>query len=566
MIAFRGRVRRSFCAVVLLLGVPCGVLLAAPLADSGSATWLAADARIETGRLTTVGIDTAGTLTAAAGALPVDMWRDTPRSLVEALLPRLPVGSSSPTIRRLMRRLLLTGAAVPRGDGEAGRLLDDRARMLWRTGDTAGLLDLINAVPAESRSPQMWRLEAEARLLNGDTSTACQIADGRIDADPDLFWQQVLGFCQALAGDADGASLSVALLAERTDEVQPYKALIEVLNGGRSNVPKISDPSALQVSMLRAAGVQPAPEAAGSDDLPILVAIARAGTFGETLRLAAGERAVGAGLLPAQDVYPLYALPRPEKPGAGPRSGGRADPGPPGLGALMREAVNGTGNRLEQAVHVLEAGRQNGDWLQATALVLPWLQDAEPSASTARLAPAIVPALLVQGETQRAQRWLDELEAADAPGSSDANAAMHALLPLAKLARLRQGRGGSPDWLTEWSQSDGSRPDTAAGDERSLAMLQATGEPVPDGLWQGLLQGPAQMRATNIGLAFRAELMRAAGSGRLGETVLLTLVGLGAEGPQVLGSASMELAVASLRQVGLDADARALAIEAVASR
>lgn len=529
-------------------------------------TWLAVDARVETDRLTAVGIDTAGTLTAADGALPVDMWRDTPRSLVEALLPRLPVGSSSPAVRRLMRRLLLSSAAVPRGDGEPGRLLDDRARMLWRMGDTAGLLDLINAVPTESRSARLWRLDTEARLLKGDTTTACQTADGRIDADPDLFWQEVFGFCQALAGDADGASLTVAVLAERTSEVQPYKALIEVLIGGRSNVPKINDPSPLQLAMMRAAGVQPAPEAADSDDLPILVAIAHAGPFGETLRLAAGERAVSAGLLPAQDVYPLYARLRPEKPAGSLRGSGRAEPGPAGLSALMREAVNGPGNRAEQAVHVLEAGRQNGDWLQATSLVLPWLQAAEPSPSTVQLAPAIVPALVVQGETQQAQRWLDELEGAEAAGNGDADAAIHALLPLAKLAGLRQEQGDSGDWPSDWSQSDGSQPDTAAGDERLLAMLQATGETVPNRLWQRLLQGPAQMRATNIGLAFRTELVRAAAAGRLGETVLLALVGLGAEGPQVLGSTSMELVVTSLRQVGLGADARALATEAVASR
>lgn len=568
MIASRGSARQVCCILALVL--PFGLsgdgrTLAAP--DSGSTARSAVGARIETDSLSTVGIDTAGTLTAADGALPVDMWRDTPRSLVDALLPRLPVGSPSPTIRRLLRRLLLTAAAVPRGDGEPGQLLDDRIWMLWRTGDTAGLRDLIGAVPAESRSARMWRLDTEARLLDGDTTAACQTAESQIDVDTDLFWQQVLGFCQALVGNADGASLTVALLAERSDHgIQPYKALIEALNSDRGSGPKITDPSPLELAMMRAAGVQPSPDAAASDDLPMLVAIARAGTFNEPLRLAAAERAVSAGLLPAQDIYTLYARLRPEKLGAGARGGGRAGQGSAGISVLMREAAGGTGDRLVQAVRILDVGRQNGDWLQVTSLVLPWLQAAEPSTASPRLAEAVVPALLAQGDRQRAQSWLDRLADAAAAGDPDAAAVVRELMPLVRLAQLRQAPGGDAEWLADWLQAAGSQPDMTTGDERLLAMLQATGEAVPDRLWQRLLQGPAQMSATNIGQAFRTELARASQGGRVGETVLLALVGLGVDGPQVLSTASMEAAVESLRAVGLEVDARALAIEAVASR
>ena len=139
-------------------------------------------------------------------------------------------------------------------------------------------------------------------------------------------------------------------------------------------------------------------------------------------------------------------------------------------------------------------------------------------------------------------------------------------MPLVRLAQLRQAPGGDAEWVADWLQAAGSQPDMTTGDERLLAMLQATGEAVPDRLWQRLLQGPAQMSATNIGQAFRTELARASQGGRVGETVLLALVGLGVDGPQVLSTASMEAAVESLRAVGLEVDARALAIEAVASR
>ena len=531
---------------------------------------VAVGTRVDTDRLATVGIDTAGALTAAGGALPVDMWRDTPRSLVDALLPRLPVGSPSPTISRLMRRLLLTGAAVPRGDAEPGRLLDERAGMLCRMGDTAGLLELIAAVPADSRSPQLWRLDTDAQLLAGDMTAACQTAGIRIDVDPDIFWQKILGFCQALAGNADGASLTVALLVERSGETQPCKSLVEALIGGRATGPKIADPDPLDLAMLRAAGLAPTMEAAAGDDLPTLVAIARAGTFAEPLRLAAGERAVTAGLLPAQEIYPLYGRVRPEKPIATGRGGStRIEVAPASLTAIMHEAmaaVNTGGDRVERAVRILEASRQRGDWLETTHMVLPWIAAADPSpGQQLEFARAIVPALLVQGERAHAEAWLDQLAAA-ASDDADAGAALETLMPLARLARLRQAQSWNPDSLIEWWQAEKMQPGARLRAERLLAMLQATGDPVPESLWQALLQGPARMSATNLDAAFRAGLVRASRLGRLGETVLLALVGLGADGPQALGTSSMEVTVDSLRAVGLPVDARALALEAVAAR
>ncbi|MBT4428585.1 MAG: antifreeze protein, partial [Rhodospirillaceae bacterium] len=50
--------------------------------------------------------------------------------------------------------------------------------------------------------------------------------------------------------------------------------------------------------------------------------------------------------------------------------------------------------------------------------------------------------------------------------------------------------------------------------------------------------------------------------GRLGETVLLALLGLGAGGAENAGLNTLGEAVAALRAVGLDKDAQAVAVEA----
>lgn len=550
-------------------------LLAAGMMVSGQsqrAAWAEAPAagsgaRVETDRLDVVEVDTTGALSLADGALPIEMWRDTPRSLIDTLLPRLPVETPSPAMRSMMRRLLLTGAAMPRSGGQPGRLLDLRATMLWRMGDTAGLLRLIGAAPADARSESLWRLDTDTRLLAGDAAAACRTAQERVGLDPDDYWQKVLGFCQALAGDADGASLTIALLAERDVDVGVYRSLINALGSGRGALSRLTELSPLDVAMLRAAGLSPSLPVAEDEELPVLMTIARAETFAAPIRLGAAERAATVGILPADEFYPLLERVRPGRMLPPSREGGTTEAPSASATAVLREALADEGGtaRGAWAAKVLEAGRQGGDWLRAMRLVAPWLISAVPSPGLIEAAPSIVPALLVLGERVLAESWLDWL-AAEGRVEPKAAEALQALLPLARLARLNQAQAASPEGLRQWVQSVQGQTVQRLRIERLLTMLQANGETVPDSLWQSLLQGPAQVSGTGVDAAFRAALDRAARSRRTGETVLLALVSLGTEGPPALDTSSMQLIVDGLRAVGLEADARALAVEAVAGR
>lgn len=560
-----------------LLALGIGVLLAAapPRASAGSLAAAAAapigaqaQARVDSDRLAEVSIDTTGGLTIAEGALPPDMWRDTPRSLVESLLPRLPVATSSPATRALMRRLLLSAAALPPGEGEQGRLLEERAWQLWRMSDADGLFRLVAAVPADARSSRLMRLDTEMQLLTGDIDGACRTAQTQIADDPDVFWQMVLGFCQALRGAADETALTLALLAERDVDLGSYKALLGVVSGtGSAAVPRLPDPTPLDLAMLRAAGKSPQPDAADTAELPMLAAIARSEMFAEPLRLAAAERAVAAGVSPAEQLLALYARAPTARPAPVTARGAvRAElTTPPSPAAIARGALeSGDGNRTEAAARALEAGRQTGRWLQAVRLVTPWLAAAEPDASPA-VARQVVPAMLVLGDRARAEAWLGML-ADQAAGSTEADDTLGALLPLARLARLPQAQSWNADDLLEWWQREQGRPDGRIRVERAATLLLATGDKTPDALWLALLQGPAQSKATGIDPAYRLQILRAARGRRLGETVLLALVASGLDGPDMLATSSLEVVVESLRTVGLQADARAFALEGAAAR
>jgi hypothetical protein len=553
--------------VALLAGLCLAVFLPGG-AERAQASAAAAVERIEVDPLAVIGADTTGTLSPDEGALPVDMWRDTSRSLIDTLLPRLPGDTPSPAMRSLMRRLLLTGAAMPAGEAEPGRLLDDRASALWRIGATADLLRLISATPRDHRSPRLWRLETDAHLLAGNAGAACRIAEDRIATDPEDYWQEVMGFCQALAGDKDGASLTVALLAEREKDVATYRALIEALGAGRVAIPKDVEPTPLNIAIFRAAGRSPDLKVAEEADLAVLVTIARAESFIEPLRLAAAERAVAVGLLPAEELYPLLGrIADARMPVASGRTAAAKVP-PASTAAVLHEALVADGDdrdRRAAAAQVLTRARENGDWLQATHFVAPWLLSATPATQPAGSAETVVPALLVLNERARAEAWIDGL-AGGAGGDPAAASALQELLPLARIARLKQTQAWSAVPLSDWWQAEHALTGTRLRSERVLAMLQATGEAIPDSLWQSLLQGPAQVSGAHLDAAFRTQLARAGAGRRVGEAALLALVGLGRDGPQTLGTSSLELVVSSLRAAGLEADARALAVEAVSAR
>jgi hypothetical protein len=119
--------------------------------------------------------------------------------------------------------------------------------------------------------------------------------------------------------------------------------------------------------------------------------------------------------------------------------------------------------------------------------------------------------------------------------------------------------------LFDWWERERNRADGRARASRLLALLVATGDVVPESLARSLLDGPAQLATTVLDPAFDAQIARAARAGRVGETVLLSMVGLGQDGPEAINTSGLGTVVGGLRAIGLDADARALAVEAMAA-
>ncbi len=514
-----------------------------------------ADVRVD--RLSTVDADSAGALTAAHGGFGASMWRGTRRSLVEMLLPRLPVDTGSRAMRDLMRRLLLSAAGAPEGESVPGSLAALRARMLLAMGDLEGVEGLLEAASARAADPVLARIRTDALLLANDNAAACAVAADQISEATAVYWQKALIFCQALAGEHDRAALGVALLGEMGEADPAFFALVAALAGEPVRIDSLPDPTPLQLAMARAAKVALPADVVSSDHLAVLRTVAVSPNASVETRLEAADRAQAAGALPADTLRQLYTAIHLEQP---------AEDAPRARAGAYRAAVAGEtpGARAEAVAEALKAGREQGRYVATALVYLPLLADIPPSPEIMNFAPEAIAALLVAGKRETAENWYAALTAT-AQVDSQAGAALLAAMPLAHLAWAADSEGWDSGDLAAWWPSV---RDTAGARDRATrvyTLLDATGSAVPERLWEPLLDGAGRSTVTMPTVALLNRLAASAVAGRTGETVLLALLALAKGGPSATDTTTLGQAVRSLGAVGLEDEGRALALEAMAA-
>ncbi len=525
---------------------------------------LQTDVRVN--QLSTVNADSAGVLTVEHGGFGVSMWQGTRRSLVEALLPHLPVDSGSRAMRDLMRRLLLSVAGAPEGESTPGSLAALRAGILLAMGDLDGVEGLLQAASIRAADPDLARIRTDALLLANDNAAACAIADGQIAETSAVYWQKALIFCQALAGEHDKAALGVALLGEMGEADPTFFSLVAALGGEPGQIDSLPDPNPLHLAMAKAAKVALPADVVSSDHLAVLRTVAVSPNASVEIRLEAAVRAQAAGALPADTLRQLYAAPPLEQPVAsGSQPVVAAEDGPQARARAYRSAIaeETPGVRAEAIARALESGREQGRYGATALIYLPLLEAIPPSPEVMSIAPEAITALLVAGKREMAEDWYAALSAS-AAGDPQAGAALLATLPRAHLAWAADTEGWDGGELAAWWPS--IRDSAGARDRatRVYTLLDATGVAVPEPLWEPLLDGAGRSPVTMPPAALLNRLAASAMAGRVGETVLFALLALGEGAPTATDTVTLGQVVTSLGAVGLDDEGRALALEAMA--
>jgi hypothetical protein len=518
--------------------------------------------------------EASGTLTDENGGLGTDLWAGTRRSLIERLLPVLPTGLRSRAMRELMRRLLLTAAHAPAGQpsGSAAPMsfLAMRLERLLAMGAVDDAAQLLRRVPSRDLPAPLARSKVETLFLADDVNGACGDVAARVGGTADGFWQKALIFCQAVSRDHDKAALGVELLREMGDRDRLFFVLVDALAGHRdAKLAGLETVSPLHLAMMRAAEVPLPAELSAAADPGVLGAVTHSPKAPLETRIKAAERAVAAAVLPAAVLAGLYdQVTFTEEQLDNPLVAVEELAGSVARALLFRAAKR-------QAVPTARAEVLNQLWTRAAdpveyvvlaRLTAPLVQELRPGPELAWLAADAGRGLYAAGRPQAARVWFD-LVLREAPVSPEAAAVLARLWPLARIATPEPGVPWDASLLDAWREAtladETAEPGAAVAKVGLLlTMLDALGEPIIGGDWERLYDD-APIAAAAMPPAWVWFGLRSAAERRLrGETVLFGLLGIGDAELATLDPVLLHHVIVSLRLVGLDREARALALEA----
>lgn len=508
-------------------------------------------------------MESIGVLDPRQGGLGPRLWEGTPATVVRRLLPLLPAANGSHVMRDLARRLLLTAAAAPEGADAAAAggptLVEMRAERLMALGDTDGMAALAAAAPGSATRPLLTRLAVDADLAAGRADKACAAAASALAAGHDGALAMVQVYCTFAAGNTLQGNLALDLLRERKEVDPAFVAAAEVM-AGLPPVPadKLSLPQPAPVHVAAfAAAKQPLPaDALAGAGATTLKAMALSGLPAEQ-RLAAAERAEALGALDAEAVRKLYGE-QPFTPADLSAAIPKAEAGGPAARALLFRAAQDMpdeGVRAQIVAKALELATAKGERASAMRVFQPLIEAIRPVPEQHPFAIAAARALYAFGRPEAAAKWLDVARMGPAP------AAVDALWPYAAVAAAGGGQPIAGPGYAGWRAAQaGVAPELAARRAAIvLGVLAGLGARVPDAAWLDTLALPPGGPRPGLFALMQGGALDA----RAGITVLAALAAIGEVPLDKAEPLAVSEAVSALTVVGLAADARALAIEAL---
>lgn len=513
-----------------------------------------------------------GSLTEGKGGFGTDMWRGTPRTVIERLIPKLPYAISSPVLRDLSRRLLLSSAAIPPWPQNAAKkpsrsLIATRIALLQAMGRFKDARNLIALTPGRGEDIELLRLQAEDKLYANDYGNACQVVASAGDQLALPYWQRLLVFCQTLQGDSEGAALGASLLADSIGAEDPafFELIDHLTKASDKPLASLRNPNALHLAAMRTAQMTIPDDALSTRSPAILRTIGVSPNARLDTRLAAAENAVELGALSSERLAEIYMGEKfnPDELNNA-LSLAAADRSPRGRALLFQAAQIESVSMAKAAVisKAFEIATEENRYLHVIDLYRQPLADLAAGAEMTWFAAEAARALYALDRPLPARTWAEELRRAAARNAE--------FQPMADglwfLANLNDSAVSAENfdtnlraWLKFHTANQG--PDSTRRASAGLRLLQALGYEIPGDVWWPLLDTPQTRAATRADPTIRAALGRAGSANRRAETVLLTLIAFGNEGPYMDDIDTAVVAVTALRQVGLEDEAKNLVLE-----
>ncbi|MBX7480972.1 hypothetical protein [Qipengyuania qiaonensis] len=486
-----------------------------------------------------------GVLGVDEGGLPSASLEKQPAALVRAVL----AGTTQPMVSRwghiLLRRALASRLATPAGMNPV-EFATLRAQVLNAMGEHVVARALVQDIDTANYSPALTNAAVQAYLGSADIVGACpavRLVDTPRD---DTEWQMLAGICNAYAGEATRAQNDLRRLLNRAQENR-----IDVLfaqrfagaagRGRRAVTIEWDGTNSLTLWRFAMANTlgEPIPQNLLNDAEPDLLRIAAV-----TPALSPSQRSTGAdvagasGILSSAAMVDLY-------------SQLFAEDGAEGDAALtasrLREAYVGS-NPSQRLAAIREIWAGGGDYSYGRMVLTAYAAARIPaSADFEEDAAMLIASMLAAGLDGDAMRWA---------GAVDAGSEAWALLALAAPNPSDAVTGGELDRFADDDGSSGQRKSRmlVAG----LAGLGRVGD------------GEIAEYSGRLGMNLSAQTHWTRMIDRAAQVenraLVAMLAGLGMQGADWDRMTSRHLyhIVSALRRVGFEAEARMIAVEAVA--
>ena len=519
---------------------------------------------LEVVALLAVDTDSVGTLEEEDGGFRRNMWQESDGTLMGRLLGMLETGSG--TVLDLSRRLLLTSSKPP--TGTVDDWLGQRIGSLIALGLQHDADELMNRAGLRALETAGRRGRIDILFLAGDGEVACKEVRAVLDEEYVPSLAPALVFCQRLEGRHDAADLSLAILQDTGPEVDPrFLALDTALAASRpASLETLEGATPLLFAMAAASGAGISLEALEGASPALLRAVADRADLPAEIRLAAAERCAARGIMSGAELGSLY------READMPADVDEIESGVLGRARLFQEAagavlVREKARLIASLVHQGARDREPSAFRAAAMAAASELVSMTPGNDLGWFSAQAALTLLAVGRPEEAAGWWPLIEQRALVDESAAGEAA-VLWPLLRLW-MGENLPDDGDNMRRWWQTvAGIAPERALRMGGLYLVLMAAlddraAEPLLGDIlvaWSDHNQPVLQARTANSGLLVALEA--ASREGRFGETILLSIVLIGPDGPAGSDVANLRAVIEALRQAGLERDARLLALEA----
>jgi hypothetical protein len=500
-------------------------------------------------------------MTADGSGLPAEMWHGVDLRAVEELLSRLEMPPRSRALRGLWRRLWTAQASPPAGAAGPAHFEAMRLEVLFRSGLLKEAEARARATP-ENEGPLLAAVRARLAIALGDRETGCEQARrlAGVAADPSPMKGEMLllsAYCAAADGNVDGARLALEIAGAEGASAAFAASALDAISAGQAFRPGV----VRRLTLIDYRFLELARGEAGADLLaaaepPLLVALSHDGKAAPHLRIAAAEAATRSNVLDPAMLAEVYRATAPAGGDVGDPMGTGGDPAARRANLFRAFEAERTPMRKARLMRALLDDARRAGLGSAVAVALArGLESLVPAAEVGWIAETAIEVGLAAGRPDVARRWLDFAQ-------GDRGEGLQHWRLLADLADAgwRGPRGESFPAVEHLALRGRFASESL---HRLVTVLDALDYQIPIPLWQEASRTPQPKEGHLPETGVLSHLQEASRRRELARTVLLAAQALGPATADRAHIIALGDAVRALRRAGLEADARALAVEAV---